>query len=205
VGVTKTVPAERIAEAIALGLVDLGESRVQEAEPKLDAIASRVAGHELPRPVWHFVGHVQTNKARRVAARFDCVQSVDSPRLAETLERHAQDLGRQLRVLIEVNVAGEHQKAGVAPSDVPALVDAVAALSRLELAGLMTVGPRVDRPEDARPAFRTLAGIAERERSRRPEVALVELSMGMSGDFEMAIEEGATMVRVGSALFGART
>ena len=203
-GVSKTVSAERLAEAIAEGLTDVGESRVQEAEPKLEAIEARVAQGEFPRPAWHFVGHLQRNKARRVATRFDGVQSVDSPGLVKALGRHAGDLGRELRVWIEVNVAGEHQKTGVAVADVPALVDVAAQEPHLVLCGFMTVGPRVESPEAAREAFRAMVTLAERERVRRPELALAELSMGMSGDFEVAIEEGATMVRIGSALFGAR-
>jgi pyridoxal phosphate enzyme (YggS family) len=204
VGVSKTVSVERLTEAIAAGLEEVGESRVQEAEPKLDAIEVLCAAGELPRPVWHFVGHLQRNKARRVAARFDGVQSVDSPGLAKALGRHASDLGRELRVWIEVNVAGEHQKTGAAVADVPALVDMTASEPHLVLCGFMTVGPRVESPEAAREAFRAMAAVAERERGRRPELALAELSMGMSSDFEVAIEEGATMVRIGSALFGAR-
>jgi pyridoxal phosphate enzyme (YggS family) len=204
VGVTKTVPAERVALGIAAGLRDVGESRIQEALPKLDAIEAGVRAGELELPTWHFVGHLQSNKARRAAARFDWIETVDSPRLAEALDRHCAELGRKLRVLIEVNVAGEHQKAGVAPGDVSELVDGLAGLKHLELRGLMTVGPRVDRPDEARAAFRALARARDAERTRRPELALDELSMGMSGDFEVAVEEGATIVRVGSLLFGAR-
>ncbi len=204
VGVTKTVSAERVAEALAAGLSDVAESRVPEAEPKLDLLEARIGKGEFARPTWHFVGHLQSNKARRVVARFDCMQSVDSPRLAEVLERLAAELERKLRVLIEVNAAGEHQKSGVGWDEAAELVDRIAALEHLELRGFMTVGPRVEHPEDARGTFRALAELFERERRRRPELTLDTLSMGMSGDFEAAIEEGATMVRVGSALFGDR-
>ncbi len=190
-GASKTVPAERLARAVVLGMTDLGENRVQEAEGKIPLV--------LPRPRWHLIGHLQSNKARRAAALFDCVQSIDSPRIADALDRHVGELGRPaLEVLVEVNVSGEAAKHGVAPGDTAMLVEYVRkACPRIVLTGLMTVGPIVDRPEDARLAYRSLALLGH-------DFGLKTISMGMSGDFEIAIEEGATMVRVGSALFGAR-
>jgi hypothetical protein len=198
VGASKTVPAGRILQAVACGLGDLGENRVQEAEAKIEAVRAAGAGS----PVWHLIGHLQSNKARRAAALFDWIHSVDSQRLADVLDRLAAELGRRPRVLVEVNTAGEASKEGVPPAESLALVEHVARLPHLELRGLMTVGPLVERVEDARPAFRALAGL--REEAARRVGPLDTLSMGMSGDFEVAIEEGATMVRIGSALFGAR-
>jgi len=194
VGASKTVPAGRIQVAVASGLVDLGENRVQEAEPKIAAVG--------PGPVWHLIGHLQSNKARRACALFDWIHSLDSPRLADALDRLAAEFGRRPKVLVEVNTAGEDAKEGVPPGAALELVEHVARLPHLELRGLMTVGPLVERAEDARPAFRALAGLLEQAAKKHGE--LDTLSMGMSGDFEVAIEAGATMVRIGSALFGAR-
>jgi PLP dependent protein len=192
VGATKSVPAAVLAAAVAAGLTEMGENRVQEAAEKIPLV--------VPRPgMWHLIGHLQSNKARKAAALFDCIQTLDSVRLAETLERVLAEGERPtLPVLVEVNVSGEAAKAGVAPAEVPALVAAIRArCPRLSLVGLMTVGPLVERPDEARPAYRELARLAD-------AAGLAERSMGMSGDFAVAIEEGATMVRVGSALFGAR-
>lgn len=205
VGATKTVPAARLLEAIAAGLTDLGENRVQEAEEKIPAVlAGLPAGTAVP--TWHLIGQLQSNKAKRAVALFDWVHSVDSPRLADALDRLAGELGRRPCVLVEVNTSGEASKAGVAPGEAVALAEYVARLPHLTLRGLMTIGPLVERAEDARPAFAKLAALlADAGRvlgDRAPE--LDTLSMGMSGDFEVAIAEGATMVRVGSALFGAR-
>lgn len=201
VGASKTVPAETLVEVVLAGLLDLGENRVQEAEAKLPEVLEALPA-EMKGPEWHLIGHLQSNKARKAVALFDWIHSVDSPRLAEALDRLAGELGRVPRVLIEVNTAGEASKAGVRPEDLPALIDAVAKLPRLELRGLMTVGPLVATAEGARPAFRALRALLEEGRQRVP--GMDTLSMGMSGDFEVAIEEGATLVRVGSALFGAR-
>jgi pyridoxal phosphate enzyme (YggS family) len=185
VGASKTVEAERLTGFVEQGLVDLGENRVQEAEAKIQ----RVTG-----ATWHLIGHLQSNKARKAVALFDWIHSVDSPSLADSLERIAQELGRRPRVLVEVNTSGEASKHGVAPLDARELVAYLGGLPHLSVEGLMTIGPLEGDP---RPAFRMLRAIGE-------ETGVAELSMGMSGDFEIAIEEGATMVRVGSALFGAR-
>jgi len=183
IGASKTVDAGRLVGFVEAGLVDLGENRVQEAETK------RVQG-----VTWHLIGHLQSNKARKAVALFEWIHSVDSPRLADALDRIAAELGRKPRVLVEVNTSGEASKHGVAPEDARGLVEHVRGLPHLSLEGLMTIGPLAGDPRNA---FRML-------RKQRDEAGLNELSMGMSGDFEVAIEEGATMVRVGSALFGAR-
>jgi pyridoxal phosphate enzyme (YggS family) len=216
VGASKTVPADHLIAVVRAGLVDLGENRVQEAEAKAPAVRAglaAVAGAQAS-PTWHLIGHLQSNKARRAVALFDWIQSLDSPDLADALDRIAGEIGRaSVPVLVEVNVAGEASKAGVAPADAAALVAHAARLPRLEVRGLMTVGPLVATPAEARPAFARMRALlaearqaVEAQRGIAIDVAarLDQLSMGMSGDFEVAIEEGATMVRVGGALFGAR-
>jgi hypothetical protein len=196
VGVVKTVPVERIREALESGLADLGENRVQEAEAHVGALGRTAAR-------WHLVGHLQRNKAVRAIELFDRVHGVDSAGLAETLSRRAAAAGRRLPVLVEVNVSGETSKFGVAPEGAMVLLERVAPLPGLALEGLMTVGAPVASAEEARPGFarlRALRDRVERALGRR----LPELSMGMSDDFEVAVEEGATLVRIGRALFGDR-
>ncbi|HET9491818.1 MAG TPA: YggS family pyridoxal phosphate-dependent enzyme [Methylomirabilota bacterium] len=189
VGVSKTVDVGRIRQAVAAGLPALGENRVQEAQAKIAA---------LGRPVpWHLIGHLQTNKVRAALELFDVIQSLDRLELARECDRRARARGRPVAVLIQVNVAGEASKGGFAPHDVGAAIDAIGALEHLELRGLMAIPPPVERAEEARGWFRTLAQLGKRH-------GLGELSMGMSADFEVAVEEGATMVRVGTAIFGAR-
>ena len=197
VGVTKTVAAEAVRAAVALGLADLGENRVQEAQAKVPAV-----GRERAR--WHLIGHLQRNKAGRAVELFDRIHTVDGADLAEALSRHAVSAGRLLPVLVEVNVSGEATKFGVAPDGIESLLERIAALPGLRVDGLMTVGPMVERPEDARTGFARLRALRDRA-EQRLGLALPELSMGMSGDFEVAVEEGSTMVRVGSAIFGARS
>ncbi len=196
VGVTKTVPAGLVREAVALGLLDLGENRVQEARDKIPAF-----GRDGVR--WHMIGHLQRNKAGLAAELFDRVHSLDSLALAEAVSRRAMALGRRLPVLLEVNVSGEASKHGVRPDDAAPLAGAVAALPGLVLDGLMTIAPYSDDPEAARPHFARLRGLRD-TLERSTGVTLPELSMGMSGDFEVAVEEGSTIVRVGTAIFGAR-
>jgi pyridoxal phosphate enzyme (YggS family) len=199
--VTKTQPPERIHEAYEAGLRLFGENRVQEFGGKVEAL------RDLPAAEWHMIGHLQTNKATKTAELFHAVDSVDSLKLAEKLNAAARALGKKLDVLIEINVGGESAKSGVAP-DSPALEELLIAapqLKALRFRGLMTVPPFTDDPEDARPYFRKLRELRNTIAARKlPSVAMDELSMGMSHDFEVAIEEGSTCVRVGTAIFGER-
>jgi PLP dependent protein len=193
VAVTKTLPVERIREALAVGLRIVGENRVQEALPKIEEIG--------PANVdWHLIGHLQTNKVKFVEGRFRMVQSLDGVALAEALDRRLQS---PLDVLVEVNVAGEPQKTGVLPVDLAALAGAVNVAQHLRLRGLMTVAPMVPDPEAVRPVFRQLRSLRD-ETAQQLGVALPILSMGMTDDYAIAIEEGATMLRLGRALFGPR-
>jgi PLP dependent protein len=194
VAVSKTVPTSRIREAIEAGVHTLGESRVQEAAAKISELRALSVERKVQ---WHLIGHLQSNKARRAVELFDAIHSVDDLKLAERLDRIADEAGKRLPIFIEVNIGGEESKTGVAPDAVLLLCEQVSKLPGLELKGLMAVPPFSDNPEDARPFFRRL-------RRLRDEARLNELSMGMSDDFEVAIEEGATFVRIGSALFGAR-
>jgi len=196
VAVVKTVPADRVREAVALGLEDLGENRVQEARDKIPAV-----GRQGVR--WHMIGHLQRNKAGAAVELFDRIHSLDGVPLAEAVSRRAAGLGRRMPVLVEVNVSGEASKHGVRPDDAEPLVGAIAALPGLALDGLMTIAPYSDDPEDARPYFARLRELRDRL-ERSTGLAMPELSMGMSGDFEVAVEEGSTLVRVGTAIFGER-
>jgi pyridoxal phosphate enzyme (YggS family) len=196
VGAAKTVDAARVREAVDAGLLDIGENWVQEALPKIAAVG--------PGPRWHFIGHLQRNKARAAARAFDVIHSLDSARVAQTLDRGARDAGRRLRVLLEVNVAGESSKFGVAPGAVADLLRAMRGLDHLVPVGLMTMAPLAGEPETVRWVFRTLREIRDRLRDGDGGSAFGELSMGMSGDFEVAVEEGSTMVRIGRAIFGER-
>ncbi len=196
VGVTKTVPVPAIRAALDAGLAVLGENRVQEALPKLA---------ELPGARWHFIGELQRNKARRVAEQFELIHSVDSLRLGETLARIGDELGRPVQALVEVNVGGEATKAGIEPEELEPLLRGLAGRPGLAIRGLMAVPPPLDDPEDARPYFRRLAALAHAAGTLAlPGIAMDELSMGMTHDFEVAIEEGATFVRVGTGIFGVR-
>jgi pyridoxal phosphate enzyme (YggS family) len=200
VAVTKTVPAPTLAAAYELGLTTFGENRVQEARAKQSELA-------LPGLRWELIGHLQTNKAGQAVSLFDRVQSVDSLRLAEALSARAAAAGRHLPILLEFNVAGEASKTGFAPDELIDAARTIAALPALVPQGLMTVAPIVERPEDVRPIFRELRELRDRLRAAVPlgaDAGWRELSMGMSDDFEVAIEEGATLVRLGRALFGDR-
>ena len=201
IGISKTVPADRIGEAISAGLVDLGENRVQEAATKIPELA-RMLGPAADRVTWHLVGNLQSNKARRAVELFSVIHSVDSFALADRLSRSATDLGRTTRVLIQVDLAGEPTKHGIVPEGLAGLAAQVRALPGLTLCGLMTLPPLFEDPEDSRPDFQRLRAI--RDELIAGGINLPHLSMGMSNDFEVAIEEGATMVRVGRALFGQR-
>jgi pyridoxal phosphate enzyme (YggS family) len=199
VAVSKTHPPELIREGFHAGLRDFGENRVQEAKTKRLALADLDA-------TWHLVGHLQSNKARMARELFDWVQSLDSLRVAEKLAQAGTPAHARLPVLIEVNLGEETSKSGVRSGEVAALAEQIAAMETLELRGLMVVPPFFENPEEVRPYFRQLRGLASDLDARKlANVSMRELSMGMSHDFEVAIEEGATILRVGTAIFGERT
>jgi len=200
--VSKTQPPERIREAYDAGQRLFGENRVQEFAAKAGAL------QDLQAAEWHMIGHLQTNKAAKTAELFRAVDSVDSLKLAEKLDAAARLLGKKLEVLIEINVGGEAAKSGVAPGsrELEELLVAASRLEALVFHGLMTVPPFTDDPQGARPYFRKLRELRDAIAARKlPAVAMDQLSMGMSHDFEVAIEEGSTCVRVGTAIFGERT
>jgi PLP dependent protein len=199
--VSKTHPPERIREAYASGVKLFGENRVQEFASKAGALA------ELTEAEWHMIGHLQTNKAARAAELFDAVDSVDSVKLAEKLDTAARALGKTLSVLIEINVGGEAAKSGVAPGsgELEELLLRAPQFNGLVVRGLMTVPPYTADPGDARAYFRKLRALRDAIAARKlPAIGMEVLSMGMSHDFEIAIEEGSTCVRVGTAIFGER-
>jgi pyridoxal phosphate enzyme (YggS family) len=187
VAVTKTTTPAAIREALEAGVIHFGENRVQDAQRKLAELPSIKS-----RSTWHMVGHIQTNKVKTVLALFDIIQSVDSLRVAEAISKQSQ--GR-VPVLLEVNVAVEATKFGFSPEELPDAVARIRDLPNVEVRGLMTVAPLVEQQEQVRPVFRRLRELGDR-------LGLSELSMGMTNDFEVAIEEGATIVRIGRAIFG---
>lgn len=192
---SKTYPAETVGEAVASGLTAFGENRAQEFVPKAQAARERGWAAE-----WHFIGHLQRNKVREVLPYVDVLHSLDSERLVREIVARAPEARpghRRVKCFLEVNVAGESQKEGIAPSEVGPLLEAARAEEILDVRGLMTVAPRAEDPEQVRPVFVALRELAA-------EHGLAELSMGMTDDFEVAIEEGATLVRVGRAIFGDR-
>jgi pyridoxal phosphate enzyme (YggS family) len=203
VAVTKNQPLERVRRAYTLGVRDLGENRVEEALPRQQALA------DLPGLRWHMIGHVQSRKARQVPGAFVLVHSVDRWKIAQAFDRHAAAAGLRLPVLLECNVSGEATKEGWAFSDrgrwdeMLTSIEGLCALPRLEVLGLMTMAPWTDRPETVRPAFSRLRELRDFLAARLPG-PWSELSMGMTDDFEVAIEEGATIVRIGRAIFGER-
>ena len=198
VAVSKTFSAEHIRAAAAAGQRDFAENKVQEALPKMDHTPELDA-------TWHFVGHLQSNKARKAAQRFDVIHSIDSADLALRIEDAAREAGRTVKLLIQVDLAGEATKHGAQADAVSAIVAAATACSSARVVGLMLLPPAVEEPENARPFFKALTALRDGlvAGGADPRM-LAELSMGMSHDFEVAIEEGATMVRVGAAIFGAR-
>jgi PLP dependent protein len=199
VAVSKTFPAEAVREAFDAGLRHFGENRVQEAEAKSAGLGDlRPAGL-----AWHLIGHLQANKARKAATLFDRIHSVDSVELAGRLDRIAAELGRRLRVLVQVELGGEATKHGIPDSRLLDALEAMRGLSRLQFEGLMTLPPYAEDPERVRPAFRRLRERLQQARERGL-LEGAELSMGMSHDLEVAVEEGATLVRVGTAIFGSR-
>lgn len=195
VGVTKTHGPEAVRAAIAAGLRDIGENRVQEALQKQDALPGLAAE-------WHLIGTLQRNKARQVVGRFSLIHSLDREDLAVELNRRVAGAERRQRVLIQVNCSGEPQKGGASPEHLPALLDQLAELDRLECLGLMTMSALTDDQAEQRRAFRLLRDL--RDAGERSGHKLPELSMGMSGDYPIAVEEGATMIRLGTVLFGER-
>ena len=197
IAVAKYVEAERIRRAVAAGITDVGENYVQEAAGKIAEIGGQVR--------WHFIGHLQRNKAKTAAELFDLIHTVDSARLAHALDRRRREAGRPLPVLVQVNTSGEASKSGVEPDALPALLEELSGLEFLCVHGLMTIGRLTGDVEASRGEFRRLAGLFDRAREMGlSNVAMEWLSMGMTRDFEIAIEEGANMVRVGTAIFGPR-
>jgi pyridoxal phosphate enzyme (YggS family) len=198
IAVSKTIDPPAIQQAVDAGIRDLGENRVQEAADKI----SQVTGDELR---WHLIGHLQSNKARLAVRSFSVIQTIDSSALAARLERIAEEESRHLAVLIQVKLGDELTKAGADESELSEIVATLDRAQYLGLRGLMAIPPFLDSPEDTRPHFRRLRKTLDNlNAGRSPEGKLTELSMGMSHDFEVAIEEGATMVRVGTAVFGER-
>jgi pyridoxal phosphate enzyme (YggS family) len=200
IAISKTFPAEAIAEAIAAGQNAFGENRVQEAETKIPQLADH------PGIEWHLVGHLQSNKVRRAAEIFDCVQSVDSVKLARRLSEIADQLEKRIPVLLQVDLAGEETKYGADPNELPAILEALGGQDWLKPDGLMTIPPYLEDPDEVRPYFARLREIRDSLQSGQPGcLGRGHLSMGMSHDFEAAIGEGATIVRIGTALFGERS
>ncbi len=196
IAVSKTHPAEKVEEAVAAGQTLFGESRVQEARAKIPLLPSRLR--------WHFIGHLQKNKIRHALPLFEMFHGIDSLALAQDMQRIAEEEGKQPRVLLEVNVAGEASKHGFAPEAVRRDLESILSLGRLQLEGLMTIPPLAPEAEMTRRYFIALRELRDRLEAEF-DLRLPQLSMGMSGDYEIAIEEGATLVRVGTAIFGERS
>lgn len=198
VAVAKTFPADRVAEAVRAGIADVGENYVQEALVKRTALA----GESIR---WHFIGHLQSNKVRQVADWVHLVHALDSPSLAHELNIRAERAGRIIEALVEVNTTGEESKFGLPPERVPGFIRSLEPLAHIRIVGLMTIGPFLPDPEGSRPMFRALRLLRDEiAPTAGRNVELRHLSMGMTGDFEVAIEEGATLVRIGTAIFGSR-
>lgn len=199
VAVSKTFPPEAIRQAIAAGVSDIGENYIQEARDKFEALQGTAVK-------WHFIGRLQTNKAKQAVRMFDLIHTLDSYKLALELDRCARRLHKIQPVLIQVNVAGEATKAGVAPEEALSLVRQAAALENIAVKGLMTMPPYFNAPERVRPFFAALRQLRDRIRHEEiSNIGMEELSMGMTGDFEAAVAEGATLVRIGTAVFGERS
>lgn len=193
----KTRSLEEVETVIEAGVTHIGYNYVQEALPIINSVGGRAT--------WHMIGHLQRNKARIVAENFDLVETMDSWKLALTLERHCEELKKTLPVLLEINSGREDNKTGVLPEDVDDIVEKVSSLKYLRLTGLMTMGPRFGEPENSRPYFKTTREIFEQlSRIQRPNVEMRTLSMGMSNSYLVAIEEGANLVRLGTGIFGSR-
>lgn len=204
VAVTKTVPAEIISEAIAAGVTIMGESYIQEAISKISAIKPPPASVS-----WHFIGHLQTNKSRYAVRLFDLIHSLDSVKLAQALNHEAGKINKIQAVLVQVNISGEKSKSGIASREIRNLMAAIGPMNHLKVRGLMTMPPYFNNPEKARPYFEDLRSLSDELRTDlnpdlTPNISMDELSMGMSGDFETAIAAGATLVRIGTSIFGER-
>lgn len=189
IAVTKTIDPEIVEASFKLGIRHFGENRVQEAEKKIKALS-----HLQPALTWHMIGHLQTNKVKLTLELFDIIQSVDSIELALTLSRRAP---KRIPILLQVNVTGESTKSGFSPDEIISSFESIFRLANMDIRGLMTIAPLVNNPEEVRPVFKKLKKLAD-------DLHLEQLSMGMTDDFEVAVEEGATMVRIGRALFGER-
>ena len=198
VAVSKTMPVEIVKEAIESGMTDFGENYIQEAREKITTLS--------PYPVtWHYIGHLQSNKAKYAVRMFDLIHSVDSLKLAKELDKCAQKIDKVQDILIQVNVAKEDSKSGVYVEDTSRLLKDISQLANIAVKGLMTMPPYFNAPEKVRPFFAALRQLRNQIKNENiPNISMEELSMGMTGDFEAAIEEGATMVRVGTAIFGER-
>ncbi len=203
VAVSKRIPPEKIIAAMACGHTIFGENYIQEALEKVPSLKTLQSENNI---IFHFIGKLQSNKAKKAAELFDVIETIDSSKLAHTLEKHCAALSKTLTVYIQVNIAGEKQKSGVLPEDCEDLLRNISHCQHLRIAGLMTMPPYFPDPEDARPFFKKLRQLSETltEKDLLGAHGPVELSMGMSGDFEVAIEEGATVVRIGTAIFGPR-
>jgi hypothetical protein len=199
VAVSKTVAPEAVLEALEAGVTDLGENYVQEAREKFKAL--------VQYPVsWHFIGHLQSNKAKYAVRLFDLIHSVDSLKLARELDKQAAKVDKIQQILVQVNTSGEETKSGIAADETTTLIQEISQMKNLSVQGLMTMPPYFYQPEKVRPFFAALRKLRDEIDSRRiPNVSMAELSMGMTGDFEVAIQEGATLVRIGTAIFGERT
>jgi pyridoxal phosphate enzyme (YggS family) len=198
VAVSKTVPTDRILAAIRAGVTDLGENYVQEAREKIEALREENVS-------WHFIGHLQSNKAKYVVRLFELIHSIDSFKLAKELNKRASALGKVQKILVQVNISGEATKSGIETEQAVRLVRDTAPLENISIQGLMTMPPFFNAPEKVRPYFKALKNLQDLIRDEAiANVHMTELSMGMSGDFAAAIEEGATLVRVGTAIFGER-
>jgi pyridoxal phosphate enzyme (YggS family) len=197
VAVTKSVAVSQIREALDAGLKVFGENRIQEAKGKVALLSS-------PSVQWHLVGHLQTNKCKLAVELFELIHSLDSVKLAASMDRHGAALRKQVRALIEVNLGGESDKSGLHESELLPLLQACRAYAHLTIEGLMAIPPFHANPQDVRPFFRKLRLLRDRAADTHPDIRLRHLSMGMSNDFEVAIEEGATLVRIGTAIFGNR-
>jgi len=203
VAVSKRVPSEKVLRAIECGQYSFGENYVQEAQEKIPLIRKNRDGNKIS---FHFIGKLQSNKAKKAAELFDVIETIDSLKLARTLEKLLASSHKTLTAYLQVNIGKEEQKSGVMPEDCEHILQELSQLQHLKIAGLMTMPPYFSNPEDVRPYFRKMKKLSEKliEKKLLGQQTPVELSMGMSGDFEVAIEEGATVVRIGTAIFGAR-